>query len=59
MAKSTTTEATSLILSLYDIVKTAMVTHKDARSQNNEIISRIPEVKDKLDSIITNHCVNG
>ena len=59
MAKSTTTEATSLILSLYEIVKTSMASHKDAKSQNNEIISRIPEVKAKLDLIITNHCVNG
>ena len=59
MIKSTTTEASALILSLYDIVKTAIEKHKDVKSQNNEIISRIPEVKDKLDLILSNHCVNG
>jgi len=59
MIKSTTTEASSLILALYEIVKTSIEKNKDVKSQNNEIISRIPEVKEKLDLIISNHCVNG
>jgi len=55
--KSTDMEASSLILSLYDIIKSSMYTYKESKDQNDNIISRIPEIKIKLDEIIEKHCL--
>lgn len=55
--KSTDMEASSLILSLYDIIKSSMHTYKESKDQNDNIISRIPEIRIKLDEIIEKHCL--
>lgn len=54
---STNLEASSLTLYLYDIIKTAMASYPEQEDQSDVIISKIPEVKTKLDEIIANHCV--
>jgi len=53
---STDTEASALTLQLYDIVKSSMAMYSDPQVQQNVIISRVPEIRTKLDEIITNHC---
>jgi len=53
---STDTEASALTLQLYDIVKSSMVMYSDPQVQQTMIISRVPEIRIKLDEIISNHC---
>jgi hypothetical protein len=56
--ESTYVDASSLTLCLYDIIKNSIDRYSDPEERSNHIISRIPEIKNRLDSIITKHCVS-
>lgn len=54
--QSTNVEASAITLHLYDIITNSINAYPDIEEQTKHIISRIPEIKVTLDSIISNHC---
>jgi len=53
--KSTNEEAMELGMYLYSIFINAHDTNDNLENQNQEVLAKFPEFKEKLDKIITNH----